>query len=272
MDTAAQEVKDRQRMIWGLGNYPEVAKILEPASEAVAEACGIGPGTRVLDVGAGTGNASMAAARRGAQVIATDLSPHLLEIGKRRSADEGLSIDWQLADAEELPFEDNSFDVVTSVFGAMFAPRASHTAGELLRVTKPGGMVGFTAWASDSYTGATLNLATKFAPPLPPGVDTAGEWGDEGVARERFESHGADVDVRSGEVVWDFESPEASRAFMEENTPPCVAAKMFLPPERFEEMMAAFGEVQAKFNRGNDGRVTIDARYLLVLARKPLGA
>ena len=271
MGDAAREIKDRHRMVWGLGNYAEVARFLLPASEHVAAACAIGPGKRVLDVGAGTGNLAVTAAKMGADVTAIDLSPQLLEIGKQRSLDEGLSIEWQLADAEELPFEDNSFDVVTSVFGAMFAPRASHTAGELLRVVKAGGVVGFTAWASDGYTGLALELAAKFGPPVPPGVNTAGEWGDEAVARERFESHGANVEVRSGEIVWDFESKQASRAFKEENTPPIVAAKMVLPPEKFEEMMTASSELEDRFNRGKDGRVTIDARYLLILAHKSAG-
>lgn len=270
MSDAAQEVKDRQRMVWGLGNYSEVARFLEPASKAVAEACEIGPGKRVLDVGAGTGNLAVEAARRGAEVVATDLSPHLLQIGKKRSADEGLAIEWQEADAEDLPFENDSFDVVTSVFGAMFAPRASLMAGELLRVVRPGGVVGFTSWTADSYTGESFKLSARYSPP-PEGVNSAAEWGVEDTARERFEAHGATVEIRSGELVWDFESSDAARAFWEESAPPMVAAKRFLPPETFEEMIGEFGELQARFNRGTGGRITIPARFLIVVARKPEG-
>ncbi len=271
MSEGAQEIKARQRFVWAAGNYSEVAKVLEPASFDVVSATGTGPGTRLLDVGAGTGNLSVAAARAGATVLASDLTPELMEIGRARTESEGLNVEWRTADAENLPFEDSSFDVVGSVFGAIFAPRADLALGEMMRVVKPGGLVALTAWDKDSYTGATLALSARFGPPAPEGVDTPGSWGDAAVAKARFEAHAAEVEVREGSVLWDFESPEAAWAFMEENVPPMVVAKMMMPPERFEEMKQAYGDVLERFNRGTGGRVTIDSDYLLVLARKASG-
>jgi SAM-dependent methyltransferase len=265
------QVKERHKVLWGLGNYPEVAKVLSPAAVHVVEECSVGKGTRLLDVGAGTGNVALEAARRGADVVATDLTPALLEVGKERTRSEGLTVKWQQADAEDLPFEDASFDVVTSTFGAMFAPRASVAAGEMLRVARPGGIVGFTCWESEGYSAYTLRLLKKYLPPPPEGVDGPDSWGEEAVARERFEMHGAQVQIRKGHVHWEFDSPESARRFAEENIPPMVAAKNMLPAERFEELMGEYREAQARFNQATDGRVVYDTPYLLVLARKKEG-
>ena len=269
MSEAAQEIKDQQRKVWALGNYSEVAKVLRPASVALADACQIGPGMQVLDVGAGTGNLALEAARRGATVVATDLTPELIATGRERSLAEGLPVEWAAADAEDLQFEDGRFDVVTSVFGAMFAPRAEKVAEEMLRVTRSGGLVGFTSWASDGYIGMTAQLSAKFAPPTPAGFSNASAWGDEDFARTRFEEQGAEVEMGSGFVTWDFASPEEARAFFETNVPPLVAAKAAMPPDIFEEMMRGYGEIQGRFNRGEDGRMTIDSKFLVIVARKP---
>lgn len=268
MDDPGQRVLERQRMVWSLGDYAKVAEILRPASVAVVDACGVGEGTRVLDVGAGTGNLAIEAARRGADVVATDLTPALIEIGRRRSHDEGFEIEWREADAQNLGFQDGSFDVVASVFGAMFAPDADAAVREMLRVTKPRGIVAFTAWASDGYTGRSLAITSGYLPPPPEGVDTAGSWGDEDVARSRFERHADTVEVRRGVVTWDFASADEARSFLETNAPPFVAAKSILPPERFDEMTRELEDLRDRFNKATDGRITIDSEYLLVLARR----
>ena len=121
--------------VWGLGEYERVAQRIAPAAEALVEAAGVGPGTRVLDVAAGTGNVALAAAGRGARVTATDLSPRMVELGRVRTS----GVEWSVADAQDLPFDDGTFDVVLSCFGSMFAPDRQRTADELLRVTRPGG-------------------------------------------------------------------------------------------------------------------------------------
>ena len=270
MDGRFQEVLERQKMLWSLGNYNEVAKILMPAAGHVADACEIGASVSVLDVGAGTGNLAVEAATRGAApVVATDLAPSQLELGKARTQVAGLDIEWREADAGNLPFEDGSFDVVGSVFGAMFAPVADEVVQEMLRVTKPGGVVGFTSWSADSYIGQTLRISSGYLPPPPEGANTPGEWGHAEEARSRFARHASDVEVRTGVVTWDFDSTDSARDFFETNAAPTIAAKMMLPPERFEELMSELEILQDKHNRGTGGRVIVDSEYLLLLARKP---
>ena len=140
---ADSELKARHRAMWGSGDYPlMVDTFLLPVGERLVEACGIGPGLRVLDVAAGTGNASLPAARRGADVTASDLTPGLLAAGRAQAEAEGLELDWVEADAEQLPFPDESFDVVISAIGVMFAPHHQAAAGELVRVCRPGGTIG----------------------------------------------------------------------------------------------------------------------------------
>lgn len=268
MEDATREILDRQKFVWSLGDYSKIAEMLRPASHDLVATAGVGKGTTVLDVGAGTGNLAMEAAFAGGRVIATDLTPHLIEIGKQRSKEAGLDIEWQEADAQNLPFEDGSFDVVGSAFGAMFAPNADAAVQEMLRVTKPGGLVAMTAWASDGYTGQTLAVSSRYMPPPPEGVNTVGEWGDEEVARSRFAPYSDQVEVKRGTVTWDFASRDEAETFWKEQAPPAVAAKMALPPERFEQMAAEIAEVQERFDHGTGGRVTIDSEYLLVTARR----
>lgn len=269
MDEVMQQVLDRQRFVWSQGNYGSIHDLLRPAAVALVEACGVGSGQTFLDVGAGTGNVALEAAQRGAKVIATDLTPHLIEIGKERSREAGFDIGWQEADAQNLKFEDDSFDAVGSAFGAMFAPDADAAVREMLRVVKPGCPIAMTVWAGSGYVGRMFETTSRFLPPPPEGVNTVIEWGDEETARQRFEKHAVDVEIRPGKVVWDFESAEEARRFAEEDAPPTVAAKSVLPPDTFREMMDAQEALEEEFDRGEGGRVTIDAEYLLVLGRKP---
>ena len=262
------EVKDRMRFVWAQGNYPEVAKFLAPAAEAIVEACVVGPGMRVLDVAAGDGNVAIAAAKRGAKVVATDITPELVEKGRARSQAEGLDIEWREADAEDLPFEDGEFDVVTSAFGAMFAPRAAHTAGELMRVAKAGGKVGFTAWSKEGHTGKSLAAAAKYMPPPPEGVDGPLSWGDEATARGRFEPHASSVDVTRGTVPWHFDSIDQWQEWGETNVPPFVVAKQLLPPETFAQFREENRALSEESNTATDGTVAVDSEYLLVVATK----
>lgn len=268
MSDFVTEVKDRMRFVWAQGDYPEVAKILRPAAEAIVEACAVGPGTRLLDVAAGDGNVAVAAAQRGATVVATDITPDLVEKGRHRAVAEGLEIEWREADAEDLPYGDDEFDVVTSAFGAMFAPRATHTAGELLRVVKPGGKVGFTAWSKDGHMGKTFKMAAKYQPPPPEGADTSVSWGDEDTARQRFEAHGASVEITRGVVPWRFSSIDEWHEWGEANIPPVAVAKMLLPPELYEEFSRENRALAEEDNKATDGTLYYDGEYLLIVATK----
>ena len=151
--------------MWGLGDYAELSEALRPAAEALADACAVSAGQEVLDVAAGDGNFAIACAREGARVVASDLSPGMVERGRARSEREGYDIEWVEADVEALPFEDGRFDCVGSVFGAMIAPRPRVTAEELFRVVRPGGTVGMTAWTPRGFSAELFRLGRSYAPP-----------------------------------------------------------------------------------------------------------
>jgi len=164
VDMADSELKTRHSAMWASGDYPlMVETFLLPLGPRLVEACGIGEGTRVLDVAAGTGNASIPAAQRGAKVTASDLTAPLLEAGRNRPEARGLEIEWITADAENLPFEDESFDVVMSSIGVMFAPHHQASADELVRVCRPGGTIGLISWTPEGMIGALFRTMKEFA-------------------------------------------------------------------------------------------------------------
>ena len=181
------ELKARHRAMWASGDYPSMVEtFLLPLGPRLVGACGIGAGMRVLDVAAGTGNASIPAAERGATVTASDLTPELLEAGRRQAESRGLELEWVTADAESLPFEDESFDVVMSSIGAMFAPHHQDVADELVRVCRPGGTIGMLNWTPEGMIGALFRTMGPFAPPPPPGAQPPPLWGGEDHVRELF--------------------------------------------------------------------------------------
>jgi SAM-dependent methyltransferase len=178
--SASPELKARHRAMWASGNYPVmVDTFLLPLGPQLVEACGIKEGMRVLDVAAGTGNASIPAAQTGARVTASDLTPELLEAGRSRPEAAGLDIEWVTADAEDLPFEDESFDVVMSSIGVMFAPHHQAAADELVRVCRRGGTLGLLSWTPEGMLGALFATMKQFAPPPPPGASAPPLWGSE---------------------------------------------------------------------------------------------
>lgn len=171
--------------VWALGDYDRIAALLVDMGPDLVEAAGVRPGHRVLDVGAGTGNAALAAAAVGADVTATDITPELLEAGERASRERGLAIRWQYADAQDLPFADGQFDVVLSCIGAMFAPDHEATARELLRVCRPGGTVAMANWTPDGAVGAFFALLARYAE-RPPAGPPPTAWGDPAHLLELF--------------------------------------------------------------------------------------
>jgi SAM-dependent methyltransferase len=181
------ELKGRHRAMWASGDYPSMVEtFLLPLGPQLVEACGIGSGMRVLDVAAGTGNASIPAAQRGASVTASDLTPELLEAGRRRAESSGVALEWVEADAEKLPFGDQSFDVVMSSIGAMFAPHHQDVADQLVRVCRPGGTIGLLSWTPEGMLGALFRTMGPFAPPPPPGAQPPPLWGSEDHLGELF--------------------------------------------------------------------------------------
>ena len=197
---ADSELKARHRSMWASGDYPlMVETFLLPLGPRLVSAAGIGPGTRVLDVAAGTGNASLPAARAGALVTASDLTPELLDVGRRGAEAGGLELEWVQADAERLPFDDESFDVVMSCIGVMFAPHHQDAADELVRVCRPGGTVALLSWTPEGMLGALFKTMAPFAPPPPQGAQPPPFWGSEehlrGLLRDRVELRTLERDV-----------------------------------------------------------------------------
>src|SRR5215218_4866889 len=197
-------IKERNRWMWGLGDYAELSEALRPAAEALADACAVSAGQEVLDVAAGDGNFAIACAREGASVVASDLSPGMVERGKVRSERAGYEIDWVEADVEALPFEDGRFDCVGSVFGAMIAPRPRVAAEELFRVVRPGGTVGMTAWTTEGFSADLFRLGRSYAPPTEGPLSD--EWSVEENVRERFNGLAARFDIEVRKLTWRTES------------------------------------------------------------------
>jgi 2-polyprenyl-6-hydroxyphenyl methylase/3-demethylubiquinone-9 3-methyltransferase len=226
----------------------------------------VSAGQEVLDVAAGTGNFALLAAAEGASVVASDLTPHLIARGKDRTAAEGVEIEWVEADAEDLPFDDERFDCTASVFGAMFAPRPEQAAREMFRVTRPGNTVGMANWVPEGFMGRMFDLFTELIP-RPEGVPAPLDWGREDMVRDRLEGLTGALQLERRTAPLEFDSVEALIAHME-NAGPQVGAKQALGPERYDDAMRRFRDIVAEFNGAGGGAVSIEAEYLLVVARR----
>ena len=227
-------------------------------------AAGLGPGQRVLDVAAGDGNAAVEAVRAGAEAVASDFAPLQVEQGRARVAAEGLDIEWVEADAEQLSFEDASFDAVVSVFGAMFAPRPDRVASELFRVVRPGGTVAMANWRPEGFQARFFEVLNKYRGPDPEGVKPSSLWGTEETVRERLGPYADEISVEPSVVPWRFESIQAMGEFFQTAGPRQSA----VPEERREALLMELLELVQKHNQADDGSVAIDASYSIVVARK----
>ena len=265
------ELKGRHRAMWASGDYPSMVEtFLLPLGPRLVEACGIGPGMRVLDVASGTGNAALPAARTGATVIASDLKPELLEAGERRAQAEGLELEWVEADAERLPFDDASFDVVMSSIGAMFAPHHQEVADELVRVCRPGGTIGLLSWTPEGMIGALFRTMGPFAPPPPPGAQPAPLWGSEEHLRDLF---GERVDFQTIERdvldVTAFEHPRDYGEHFKARYGPTIAARANATRNgREAELDEALDRFCDEWNRGTPDRARFEQEYLLAVGTR----
>jgi SAM-dependent methyltransferase len=260
-----ETIKQRQAQIWGMGDYAVVSRVLAPAAEEVCQACAVSAGQEVLDVAAGDGNFALACAREGASVIASDISPAMVERGRARSGAEGYEIEWLEADVEDLPFEDDRFDCVGSIFGAMIAPRPRVAAAELIRVVRPGGIVGMTAWIPGSAVTEMFAVGRRYAAASPDQPQPE-EWADEDTARERFEGLPVRLELERRTLVWDGDSPEALVDQLMELAPPWAAARQVLTPEQLDGARRELVEIAR--SGGGDGAVRLNTDYRLILAHK----
>jgi SAM-dependent methyltransferase len=201
-----EQLKEKLRATWMAGDFGKIAEYSVKDAEAFVDLLGIKPGMQVLDVACGTGNLAIPAARKGAQVTGVDIATNLLRQARHRATAEGLEILFEEGDAEELAFPDASFDVVMSMFGAMFAPDADLVAAELARVCRHGGKIAMANWTPDGFTGKMLRLTSRYvAPPVEiPGPTL---WGDEAVARLRLKVNGVQVETRRRSILFEYAFP-----------------------------------------------------------------
>jgi SAM-dependent methyltransferase len=271
VDTADQELKARHRKMWAGGDYPRMVEtFLLPLGPRLVEACEISEGARVLDVAAGTGNAALPAAARGARVTASDLTPELLEAGRRRAEADGLDLEWTEADAEHLPFEDGSFDVVMSSIGVMFAPHHQVAADELVRVTRPGGTVGLLCWTPEGMLGELFRTMKPFAPPPPPGAQPPPLWGSEehlqALMGGRVEFHTLERDVLE---ITAFERARDYGEHFKAYYGPTIAARANAAKDgreaEFDEALDRFCD---EWNRGTEDRARFEKEYLVAVGTR----
>ncbi|MBF6206584.1 class I SAM-dependent methyltransferase [Nocardia sputi] len=268
-ESGSADLKRRHRAMWALGDYPSIAAEVIPAlGRRLVEACRIGPGQRVLDIAAGSGNAAIPAAEAGADVVASDLTPELFEAGRRIAAARGVELRWQEADAEALPYADAEFDAVISCVGLMFAPFHQAAADELVRVVKPGGTIGLINWTPSGFIGQMFATMKPFAPPPPPGAQPPPLWGDEAHVRSLLGDRVADLELRRENAEIDrFADGAEFRDFFKSYYGPTVAVYKAIAaePERITRLDRELAELAARHDLGN-GRM--EWEYLLVTARR----
>ncbi len=262
-------IKARQKAAWASGDYAVVGTTLQIVGETLCEAVDLRAGERVLDVAAGNGNATLAAARRWGRVISTDYVPALLERGRARAAAEGLlDIEFREADAEALPFDDGAFDVVLSTFGCMFAPNAPRVAQEMLRVTRSGGRIGMANWTPEGFIGQLFKTIGRHVPP-PAGVQSPSLWGQASQLGAWFDAGAADVRAQPRSFVFRYRSPEHwLEVFRSYYGPVLKAFAALETPERQQVLADELAALLARFNTARDGAVVIPGEYLEVVVSR----
>ena len=265
------ELREKHRKMWASGDYPSMVEtFLLPLGPRLVEAAGIGPGMRVLDVAAGTGNASIPAAKTGADVVASDLTPELFDAGRARAEAEGVELEWAEADAHDLPFEDDSFDVVISSIGVMFAPFHQAAANELVRVCKPGGTIGLLSWTPEGMIGALFRAMGQFMPPPPPGAQPPPLWGSEEHLRELFDGKVEFETLRREMLdITAFERPDDYGEHFKGRYGPTIAARANAEKEgRAEEFDQAMSDFCEEWNRGSAEDARFEKEYLVAIGKK----
>ena len=265
VDLAA--VKSKQHLAWSTGDYAVVGTTLQIVGESLCEALDLRAGERVLDVAAGNGNATLAAARRWCDVVSTDYVPSLLERGRARASAEGLPVQFEQADAENLPYTDHSFDVVLSTFGVMFTPDQEKAATEMARACKPGGRIGLANWTPTSFIGEIFKLMGKYVTPAA-SVKSPALWGTEARLRELFGDRLDSIAIERRNFVFRYRSAahwlEVFRTFYG----PMQKAFGALDAEQQEALAADLIALAERFNRATDGTLVAPSEYVEVVIKR----
>jgi ubiquinone/menaquinone biosynthesis C-methylase UbiE len=263
-----ESLKSRLKKTWEAGDFSKVAKHIEEAAAEFIDRLDIKPGTKVLDVACGSGNLAIQAAKKGADVTGVDIASNLVEAARKRAEREGLKVRVDEGDAEDLPYEDGSFDLVMSMYGAMFAPRPDIVASELLRVAKPGGRIAMANWTPEGFAGQMFRLAGKYAPP-PAGMARPVDWGVEEIVRERFGDRISSLkaEKRMARMTFDFPPAEVVQLFRTYFGPTKMAFDN-LDADKQEEFRKDLEDFWTSQNTATDGTTLTLGEYLEVVAVK----
>ena len=262
-----EAIKQRQQATWASGDFAVIGTTLQIVGESLAEAADIRAGERVLDVAAGNGNATLAAARRFARVTSTDYVPALLKKGAARAKAEGLDVSFELADAEALPFEDGSFDAALSTFGVMFAPQQARAAGEMLRVVRSGGRIGLANWTPAGLVGELLRLVGRHVPP-PAGLKPPSLWGTEPHLAELFGAQAVDIAVQRKDFMFRYESPAHWLEIFRNYYGPTHKAFAALDADGQRALEADIVALLERFNTAGRSSLVMPGEYLEVVITK----
>jgi SAM-dependent methyltransferase len=260
-------VKTKQQAAWSAGDYAVVGTTLQIVGESLCEALDLRAGERVLDVAAGNGNATLAAARRWTEVTSTDYVPTLLERARARAGAEGLPVTFEQADAENLQYADASFDVVLSTFGVMFTPDQDKAAAEMARVCKPGGKIGLANWTPSSFVGELFKLIGRYLPP-PAGVKSPALWGTEERLRELFGDRVGSIAIEAKDFVFRYRSAAHFLEVFRVYYGPVHKAFGALDAAKQESLAADLIDLAERFNRATDGSLVAPGRYIEVVIQR----
>ncbi len=259
-----QAMKNGQRQMWSSGHFTDIARMIESAGIAAVNCALVVPGDRVLDVATGSGNVAIPAAEKGAQVTGLDITPELLEVARGRATEAGVEVEFVEGDAEDLPYADDSFDKVISVFGAMFAPRHDVAAGEIARVLRPGGRFVVAAWTPEGMNGQLLTTVGSHMPPPPEAFAPPVLWGTEAHLEWLFADDDIELTFERRDVVFEADSTDEYFDEFERKLGPMVMARSALEPQGKyaplrEDLLALFD----RFNVADDGTFLCRAEYLM---------
>lgn len=262
-----EEIKVKQQVVWSSGDYGKIAWVTQPLGDIICEAVNLKPGSKVLDAACGTGHVALAAARRFCEATGVDCVPSLLDLARKRAALEELEVTFKEGDVENLPFPDESFDYVLSTIGAMFAPNQERTAEELLRVCRPEGTVGMVNWKPEGFLGELFRLIASYVTP-PEGLKPAALWGSEDRVRELFGERVSSISFSDGALAQNFLSSDHQVEFFLTHYGPTLKAFESLDEKKREAFRQDLADLATRHNRRQDGALTYDNAYLLVIAQK----
>jgi|SRR5215203_2611314 len=268
MSPEMETLKSKLRATWIAGDFGEIAKSIEKGAEEFVRRLDLKPGMKVLDVATGTGNLALPAAKAGADVTGIDIAPNLIEQAIANAAAQGLTAKFEVGDAEALPYEDNAFDVVMTMFGAMFAPRPDVTAAELIRVTKPGGLIAMANWTPEAFTGQMFKTGAKHVPP-PPGMPPPVLWGSEEKVRERFAEGVSDLTMERQKILFTYPfGPAEVVEHFKTYFGPTNKAFANLDEAGQAALRKDLEDLWASANQATDGTTAVESEYLEVRATK----